>query len=160
MGKWTNNDGLTLYYGTDKAAVEPVGEFRFNGPVRCTEIRFASTNLPVVADNQKIISDKYSFPKGANIERVEITSWKTFVGSSSTLNVGTIDLDETSNAVTNSLVDAATIAELNAGGTNVAGWVGSYVDNVPLTTAKYLTWEVDTAAITDGEGIVRVYWTT
>ncbi len=160
MGTRTNNDGLTLYYGTDKAAVEEVGEYRYNGPVRCTEISFTHADLPAVASNSVIISDKYSLPIGAKIERVEITSSETFVGSSSTLNVGWIDLDGTSNADVDAFVVAATIAELNAGGTNVAGWVGTPVEGDPLTTAKYLTWEVDTAAITDGTGKVRIYWTT
>lgn len=157
---WTNSDGLTLYYGVDKARVEPVGEYRFNGPVRCTEIKFTHADLPAVASNSVIISDKYALPLGAKIERVEISSWEDFVGSGATLNVGYIDLDGASNIDVDAFVVEATITELNAGGTNVAGWVGVTVDAVPLVTAKYITWEVNTAAITDGSGVVRIYWTT
>lgn len=160
---WTNSDGLTLYYGTDKARVEPVGEFGDKGaPVRCTEIRFTYSDMPAVASNSVIISDKYSLPIGAKFSEVQIQTWTDMdsAGDAMTLNVGYVDLDGTSNADVDYFVVAATQTELNAGGTNTAGWIGAAADATPLTTAKYITWEVDTAAATAGAGVIRIFWTT
>lgn len=162
MGSWTNNDGLSLKYGTSKAVAEPVGEFLMEGPYRVTQIRFDYTDLPAVASNSVIITDKYSFPVGTKVAKVEIQSWTDLDSTSDdmTLNVGYVDLDGTSNADVDAFVVAATQAELIAGGTNVAGWVGTVVDGVPFTTAKYLTWEVDAHAASAGAGVINIYWTT
>jgi hypothetical protein len=158
MGKWLNPDGLELKYGLDKTKNGLVGEFHYDGPVNCIEIEFDSTRLPVVADNSVIIGDNYTLPKGAKIERVEIQNFVNFVGSGATLNIGWINTDRTNGIDVDSMVVAATIAELNAGGTNVTGWVGAEVGGAPITASKLLTWEVDTAAITDGRGVIRIYF--
>lgn len=160
---WTNNDGLTLYYGVDKARVEPVGEFADKGnPTRCTEIRYTYSDMPAVASNSVVISDKYSFPIGAKFSKVAIQTWVDMDSTSDdmTLNVGWVDLDGSSNADVDAFVVAATQTELNAGGENLSGWVGVAVDGSPLTTAKYLTWEVDAHAASAGEGVIRIFWTT
>lgn len=159
---WTNSDGLTLRYGTSAGVQEPVGEYRFNGPVRCTEIKFSYGDMPTVAQNSVIISDKYSFPVGAKFQSVEIQTWEDVDSTSDdiTLNVGWIDMDGVSNPDVDAFVVAATQTELNAGGTNVAGWVGVAVDGAPTTTAKYVTWEVDAHAMSAGKGAIRIYWTT
>lgn len=158
MGTWLNNDGLELKYGIDKTKADLVGEFRYDGPVRCLEIDLVAVRMPAVASNSVVIEDTNSLPKGAVIERIEIVKYTTFVGSGATLNIGLIDTDRSSNASANALVDAATIAELNAGGTNVAGWVGAGVNAAALTAPKLITWEVDTAAITQGDGELRIYY--
>lgn len=160
MGSWLNNDGLKLYYGTDKTTPNPLGEYRYDGPVRLVEIKFSYTDLPAVASNSVIIADNLTLPIGAIVERVEIFSSVDFdsAGDAMTLNVGWVDTDRTSNADVDAFVVAATQTELITGGTNVAGWVGAEVGGAALTTAKLLTWEVDTAAATAGEGAIRLYY--
>jgi hypothetical protein len=166
MGTWTNADGLHLVYGTEKAEVGVIGEHKFDGPRRLVEIRFDSARLldyfpGEVADDagELVISDKVALPVGAFIEAVEVvtsTAWDS-AGDALVLNVGTIDMDRSSNGNHDSLIDAATQAELITGGTNVAGWVGALVGTV-LTTAKLITWEVNGAESTAGEGVIRIYY--
>lgn len=152
-----NADGLEIKYGLDRTEVSAIGEFRGWGPVRVVEIEFDYTMLPAVADNSVIIGDNYTIPAGALIESVEIqnyTDWDS-AGDAMTLNVGWIDQDRTSNTDVDAFVVAATQTELNTGGTNVAGWVGTPV-GTETATAKLLTWEVDAAAATAGEGVIRI----
>lgn len=160
MGTWLNSDGLYLEFGTTKAEPTVVGEFRTDGPIRCLEVKFDYTQLPLVASNSVVIDDSAALPVGALIEGVEIQNSVDFNSGDNgeLLNVGTIDLDRTSNGTADSLVVAATQAELNAGGKNVAGWVGALVGGAPLATAKLLTWEVDASQPTAGAAVIRVYY--
>lgn len=159
MGTWYNNDGLELKYGLDKVKNGLTGEFRYDGPVNCIEIEFDYSRLPTVAQNSVLIGDNYTLPVGAKIERVEIQNFVNFVGSGATLNVGFINTDRTNGVDVDAFVVAATIAELNAGGTNIAGWIGeAQTVGAVFTAAKLLTWEVDTAAITEGSGVIRIYF--
>jgi hypothetical protein len=159
MGTWTNADGLYLKFGTDKAALGRVGEHKYDGPRRCVEVKFDWTMLPLVADNSVVISDKIALPVGATIEDVVIVAHTDFTsGGSATLDVGTIDMDRTSNADPDSLVAAATPAEMSAAPADGAAYPGALVYGAKLTTAKLLTWEVNTAAFTAGEGVIRVFY--
>lgn len=160
MGTWFNNDGLQLKFGTDKTKVNPIGEFRSPGSRRWIEIKFDYTMLPAVASNSVIISEDTLLPVGAVVESVEIftvTDWDS-AADAMTLNVGWLSTDHTTTTDVDAFVVAATQAELITGGTNVAGWVGAEVGGTPLTAAKLLTWEVDVAAATAGEGYIRIYY--
>lgn len=160
---WNDPDGLTRIYGADKAIPTTTGGFDgMAGPQKVVEINFDYTNLPAVAFNSVLVDtgQRFSLPIGAKVEKVEIRSSVDFDSTSDdmTLNVGTIDLDNSSNGVVDSLVVAATQTELNAGGENVAGWVGALVGGAALTTAKLLTWEVDAHAASAGQGVIRIYY--
>lgn len=52
---------------------------------------------------------------------------------------------------------AATQTELNAGGTNTAGWVGALVGTV-LSEAKLLSWDTAGADATAGKTVIRIQW--
>lgn len=159
---WNDPDGLTRIYGADKAIPTTTGEFDTCGPVKVIEINFDYTNLPAVGSNSVLVDtgQRFRLPSGARVEKVEIRSSSDFDSTSDdmTLNVGTIDLDGSSNAVVDSLVVAATQTELNAGGENVAGWVGAAVGGAALTSSKLLTWEVDAHAASAGTGVIRIYY--
>lgn len=157
---WTNDDGLTLKFGTEKTDPMKVGIHHQVGPLNCAEITVDYSELPAVADNSVIIDRQFVLPIGSIVEKVEIITSTAFdsAGDAMTLNIGWIDLDETSNTDVDAFVVAATQTELNDGGTSVAGWVGAEVLGSPTTTAKYLTWEVDAAAATAGEGVIRIYY--
>jgi len=156
---WTN-DGLKKKFGTEKTTVQPLGEFKSPGSRRWLEIKFAFGDLPTSAAGTTVISGLNALPVGCSVEAVEIyTSVDTASsGGTATFSVGTIDQDYTSNGVSNSLVDAATITEMNTGGTNIAGWVGTLINGTALTTAKLLTWTVGTQNFTAGKGVVRIYY--
>lgn len=160
MATWTNSDGLYIEYGPTKTQPALLGEYRLDGPQRLAELKFDYTRMPTVAQNSVVIERDLVLPEGAIIEKVEIFTAVDFdsSGDTMTLNLGTVDTDGTSNAVVDSLIVAATQTELNTGGTNVAGWVGTYVGGSPLTAPKLLTWEVDSQAATAGEASIRIYY--
>lgn len=167
MGIWNSPDGDTRLYGTDKAIVTVGGEFNVDTSKKFVELKFDSTRLledfpAEVADDagEVILSQRYALPIGALIEGVEIvtyTDWDS-AGDAFVFNLGTIDMDGTSNGDHDSLIDAATQTEMNTGGLNIAGWVGALVNATPLTTAKLLTWEVNGAESTAGESIIRIFY--
>lgn len=154
-----NADGLERKYGpADRTYL--IGEYRYDGPLHMVEIKFDYTDLPAVAENSVVIGDYYTLPKGSIVEKVEIFCDVDMdsAGDALTMNVGWIDTDRTSNADVDAFVVAATQTELNTGGSNVAGWVGAEVNGAKTTTAKLLTWEIDTAAATAGHGVIRLYY--
>jgi len=162
MTVWTNNDGLKVPFGSDQGVKAMVGEYRHDGPLHCAEIKFDYTDMPAVASNSVVIDklDRFALPKGSIVEKVEIFCDVDIDSTSDdlTLNVGWVDLDNTSNVDVDAFVVAATQTELNTGGTNVAGWVGAEVGGAATTTAKLLTWEVDNHAATAGSGVIRLYY--
>lgn len=155
---WLNNDGLELKFGPEKTELNVLGEYRYDGPKRVLEIKFTYADLPAVADNSVLIRDNLSLPIGAIVEEVEIFCNVDFAMGAGTLNVGWIDTDRTNGVDVDAFVVEATQAELIAGGSNVAGWVGAGVGAAALTAPKLLTWEVNTAAVTAGEGYIRLYY--
>ena len=154
---WVNDDGLERKFGTEQADRALIGEYHYDGPSHIVEITFDYTDLPAVASNSVVIDDDFTLPAGAFIESVEI--WcpvdMDSAGDALTMNVGYIDTDRTNNFDVDAFVVAATQAELITGGENVAGWVGAIVNDV-LPADKLLTWEVDVAAATAGEGVIRI----
>jgi hypothetical protein len=157
---WTNEDGLTIKFGieeTEKARVTEVSTA--GGMQRVVEIVVNSGDLPLVAENSVVIDDSYVIPVGAVITGIRIVKHETFVGVGATLNIGITDAFDGGTTLTDvdAVVVEATIAELNAGGENLAGWVGvTYTAATPLTEAVRLTWEVNTAEITAGEAMIYV----
>lgn len=156
---WVNDDGLNVKFGIEEGEKARVTEVSTAGGMsRVIEIVVDSDNLPAVAENSVAIDDSYVVPAGAVFESIRISKSVDFVGSGATLNVGVTDADAGSTITdVDALVVAATIAELNAGGEDVAGWVGTLItDATPLTEAAILTWEVDTAAITAGNASIYI----
>lgn len=157
-----NADGLNWKYGIEEGDPALVTEYRSNGPKRYVEVLLDAAFTPAVADNSVIIDQSYAIPKGAMIEHVEIQTTTDFTGSG-TLNVGITDQDGgTTIQDVDALVVAATIAEINTGGKDIAGWVGTRVNSAGTGTALeesvYLTWEVDTAALVAGKATIRVFY--
>lgn len=164
---WINSDGLPVLFGVEEAAERNIGEFGNIDGLRWVEIKLKFDDLPAVADGSVVLERTYKIPEGAVINSVEIgrptTDW---VGAGATLNIGSIDDDETSNADVDYFVQEATIDELNLGGKTRdgladPGWGGGghFSDPaVPFATAKKLTVEVNTAAITAGEATLYIFW--
>jgi hypothetical protein len=161
---WVNDDGLVVKFGIEEATKRNIGAHSQVGPVHWVEVYVDWSEMPVVADGSVILNDNFALPTGAIIEDVTIrVPAETFVSAGGgTFNLGFIDADDrTSNADVDYFIQEATVAELNAGGTNVAGWAGggyAAAPRVPLTQAKLLTWEVNTGAFTAGKTVVRIMW--
>lgn len=155
---WTNSDGLYVRFGTERAEKAKVAEYTTDGPKRFTELHVVSGDYPLIADGAVIQSQEVKLPAGAWVEAVEIVATTDVVSATGTVNVGIVDaVDGTSNPDVDYFVVAATAAELNTGGTNVAGWVGTGVD-AALARTSFITLEVDTDEVDSGEFVVRIYW--
>jgi len=161
MPVWRNNDGLTIRTGTDEAKNANLYEYRSNGPRRFLGIDLNWANLPQVAENSVAIDYKERSPKGALIESGVIAKPSVpyaSAGSAFLLNVGLADADNGTNILdVDALVVAATQTEVNAGGTDLAGWVGAAVGTV-VPEAAVVTWEVDGARPTAGTTEIRIFY--
>lgn len=157
MGTWTNKDGLTLKYGPDEVVKARVTEIAGGDGTRVIEIVVDSDTLPAFG-NSADVDDSYFIPAGVVFTGVEIVPNTTITSSgSATLTVGITDKDGGSNVTNaNAFVDAATVAELNAGGKDLSAWVGDGLFVAPLAEAAKLTWAVGTADFTGGSVTIRV----
>lgn len=166
MATWINADGLELKFGTDRAKLDPVGEHKFDGPRRLVEIQLNTTTAPTVADGLKVISEGVVLPRGAVVESVEIFAHVDVTSDNSNsalVDVGIMDLDRsTSDDAPQALVNAATLTEINTGGTNVVGWAGSTIGGAALTEPKLLTWSVaangGATRLTAGSAVIRIFY--
>jgi hypothetical protein len=161
MASRLNNDGLRIWYAAEEARDAVVFESTSDGQSRVTEIRVDHSWLPLVAQNDEVASYDYRLPAGAVISKVEILPLEDFnsADDGELLNVGITDADGgTTIFDTDALVVAATQTELNAGGENTAGWVGTRVNGTPLEEDVFITWEVDVSQPTAGAALIRVYW--
>jgi hypothetical protein len=155
MTNWLNNDGLYIKFGPSEADPTKGGSYKTLGDVRETEVRLVLKDL---TSSAAIIADTTVIPEGAFIEEVTLEVEVAAAGSSSTLSVGLIKTDRTTNISDTALVAAQTLATIDAAGNRVtligeSGTAGTKVATTladsGLVTAKY-----GTAAFTDG--IVRV----
>ena len=155
---WTNEDGLYVRFGTERAEQAKVAEYTTDGPKRFVEILVNLTTLPLDADGVVRVSEEFVFPIGALIEAVEVITDVAFDSSGDgwVLDLGFEDMDGTNDDV-DDLIDAMTQAEAITGGTNIAGWVGATVGTV-TTKLQRLIWEVTVADATAGSGAIRVYY--
>lgn len=155
---WINEDGLRVKFGLEEAEKARVTEVADNANSRVIEIVVSAAELPTVAENSVLIDDSYVIYEGAVFESVRIVKSVDFVGTGATLNIGLTDFDGgTAVQDVDALVTEATIAELNAGGEDVAGWVGVRLTAAtPVAKKSVLTWEVNTAAITAGNASIYV----
>ncbi len=156
---YTNKDKLRFKFGVEEAEDALVAETRSDGQSRVVEVKLNWGDLPLVADNSVVVDYSYVFPVGAVFDSVEFIPYVDMdsAGDALTLNVGLTDADGGSTITdVDALVVDATQTELNAGGINVAGWVGTRVAGAPLEEKALLTWEVNTAAATAGSGLLRV----
>ena len=157
MGTWINDDGLVVRFGIEEAVQRNIGAYQSHGPRRFVEVIAQAGELPLAADSSTILNDQFAIPEGAYIEDVEIVTTTTFVGADATFDLGVINQDRSTGGDPDGFVEAATLAELNAGGTNVAGWVGDLVGTT-LDAAKLLVWNVSTANLTAGAATIRIHW--
>lgn len=169
MGKVVNADGLVQLYHKTAAENAKVSAVRYDGQREVIEVDLGYAGLPAVADNQTIASEFVVIPAGVLIEEVELVVDTAFdsANDTATLNVGWVDAsDRSSNPDTDAFVKAATVTELTTPGIYRSTAVGgsSPLDaagiGVKTTTAKLITWEVDTQAFNAGVGKLRIYFST
>lgn len=160
MATWTNNDGLTIYYGKDEGKVGNGGEYESDGLYREVEIKLALTSLTNTAAvvSRVIIPDTYVLGKVEVIADTAATS-----GGSATLNVGFRRVVLGTAVDTTGAVAALPLANINVNGELNridAGttYAGALVGNVvSATDTTYITAHYGTAAFTAGVVRLRLF---
>lgn len=164
MGNWLNKDTLFLQFGTDKATVEPGGDYMSYGANRVIEVQIDLTKLTSTAAIQ---ANTLFFPAGSNlyIEKVELTVETASAGGTS-FSVGLIQKDRTtipggySTAFVNALINASTNAvgdliTLSTGSTSAGGLIGSFP---AAATGPYYITALAAGTYSTGSVKVRIYY--
>lgn len=152
---WTNDDGLYVKFGTEKATATKGGQYRDAAELIVVELEFEYSDLAATG-TEKVMADNVTIPNGAHIEKAElyvITAFST--GSSPTLTIGLIDQDR-STAIDADGIDATiAAAALTAGATISCD--GALV-NTTLTNTGLITMTEGTAAFTTGKARLRIHY--
>lgn len=156
-GSWLNPDGLYLEYGTTKAIPTTGGDFRSPGSSRTLEFNIDISTLGTSASILPI--DTTFFPAGVFIDSV-ILEAQTAVTGITSLSVGAIQLDRSTNIADNAFADAVVLADLDGQGETkvmygppAAGAAGTKVGTTFGAFPAYFTAKRAGSA---GTGIVKV----
>src|SRR5690554_211238 len=153
---WYNADGLPWSFGTDEGRHSVVAGYRTDGPDRVIEVVINEAEA-FNATDEYLISDKVCLPVGAMIKSVEVQPNNEAFASgtgAATLSIGVVDDDFASNNDIDALLNVASVAQMNAGGT--AAGDGALVGGAPLTKRQFLTLSVDTETLTAGSATVLI----
>ena len=153
MGKWTNNDGLTIRYGADEIKPATIGEEEMDGPHRMLELIFdvvkdGNGNKLVVGS--QLASETAKLGEGATVEVVDWYVDTAFAGGTGA-TFG-LDLTDESGTVLQALMPATTVTSLTAG----ASGTSSPAYTVPASTYGFFRVSAGTADVTAGKIRVRV----
>src|SRR5690606_13692375 len=123
---------------------------------RWIEIVVEAANLPATTVTE-VIDRTIRIRRGAVITGVSIgANQEDFAGGTS-IDIGTVDLDQTTSDDPDGIIAGATLADLN-GGERSTGTEGAQVNASPFTSIKLLTW-TPTGTFTDGVGVIHVFYT-
>lgn len=168
MGTWTNDDGLYIKYGPTEVTVVDGGEILAGqGDVHLLEFDLDYTTVDDSATaGATIVGDNVIIPKGAIVERIQIfteTAWDS-AGDAFVMNMGTVQLDRSTEIDFNGLLAAIPQADMNAAGEFQEVIVGHTYAGADIgvvgssTYAGLITVDYDTAAPTAGKSKFRVFY--
>lgn len=155
---WFNPDKLYLKYGPDKATSNKTGEYDYDGPTHYVE---TVIDLSTLTASPTIISDVYTFPKNARIEKVTVVTQTAATGAGAVLNVGLVQSADRTTAIdADGFVAALPLASMDAAGETTVLVVGSTYAGTSIGTTNatvgLITADYDTAAFTAGQVKVRI----
>lgn len=161
---WKNNDGLSVFFGTQEGTSDASGEYRTDGPRRMVEVVIDLDSLETQASGkQQIQSDTVTLPAGAIIEQVDVLVTEETAGTNANLDVGLVKLDRSTEIDFNGLLAAAdafnagtdlgTLTSYVVGTTEAGALIGT-----KLAYTGYITAAPETADWTAGVVKVRVYY--
>ena len=161
---WDNGDGLHLKFGTEEATVTAGGEIQPFGDQMV--ISFNLDHTDITSASATILMDNVVLPDNVQIQKIVLTVEEAFdsAGDALVLNMGTIDLDRTSNGSGTALINAEVQADIDAIGDIVtytlasagASGAGASVGTI-ITSPKLITVDYDTAAPTAGHAKVQIF---
>ena|ERR1700734_1835463 len=134
-GSWTNSDGLTVFFGTAKAAAETGGDYQMPGGNRLIEVDINLANLSTssaAATTPYVISNTVFFPEGQGtfVEKVELLNVNVTSTTAVALSLGLVQGDRTTVPTTGgatSFINAFSLtgSTISAQGNLVTFTVGS-----------------------------------
>lgn len=161
---WTNDDGLNVRFGLEKAEVGVGGELDFDGDQH--EMRFKITGSDVPATDAPVETvPEAGIPDGAKVISATLYVTAAFVGASATLDIGLFhdDGDGTYSTYDDNGIDAAVAtttliadAVIACDGAVVGGAVIAGTGNRPV----YLSTGYNTAAFTAGTADLVIRYRT
>ncbi len=156
MGTWMNSDGLYLKFGTTKATATTAGDYLSLGEDRTIELDIDISTLTTTAAIQ---ADTTFVPAGVFIDSVEVIA-TTGAATITSLSVGAIKQDRSTNIADNAFVDALVLASINGAGETTkltgpaaSGGAGTKVGTTFGSDAGYITAKI---AGSTGTGVVKV----
>lgn len=161
---WKNADGLAVRLGTLEGVSVKYGEYNVLGPQHVSEFKLEFGDMAAFGTTT-IHANEVFIPKGARIEKVQISVEKAFVGASATLTLGLIQEDRVTltglsatglvNAIAVASLVQGAVLDLVVGSTAVGALVGVLA---PQTVNGLLTSLAGTATFTAGIAKIRVHY--
>jgi hypothetical protein len=158
---WINADGLYQEFGTEKGAVGNGGEYRTVGPERMSEFHIDLQNLTAV--EEVLVSETDILPKNVRPIRVRtIVTEIPVTGDAANWNLGTVELDATTEIDFDGLVIAAD-GEVGAAVGTITDYTQASTDHGAdlgeLTTVpgRFVAW-ADTGTFSAGMLRVQVFY--
>lgn len=153
---YTNPDGLTIEFGTEKARTVPIGSPNQSGSKQQIQAWISWDALEAFG-TVTILDRKFqcAIPAGSIITTSNFVTTTAFTGAGATLDIGLIKADG-STAIDADGIDATiALTAIDTVGETVTN-DGALVAGVALTDDGYLTCTVGTANFTAGKGLLSV----
>lgn len=160
---WIDNTGLRQEYGLEQVIPQVAGEYRTNAGQRLIEIKLDLTTLTTTPGTMIPGTSSVNFPAGFNLDRIEVETITAATGSSSTLDLGTVRTDTTTEIDFNGFLAAAPLANMTPAGKTVTYNVGVTGAGALMGVSSgsnpgYLVANWNTAAFTAGVVMIRMYY--
>lgn len=160
---WMDNTGLYQKYGLEQTVTQIGGEYRTNTGQRMIEIKLDLTTLTTTAGTVIPGTDSINFPAGFVLDKIEVEAETAATGSSSTLNLGLVRTDRTTEIDFDGFLAAAPLANMDTTGETtvyskgVSG-SGALMGTTVGSNTGYLVANWGTAAFTAGVVIIRMFY--
>lgn len=130
MATWTNPDGLTIYYGSDEAALAVGGEYKTFGLERIEEFEISLASL---TETESVVG-RLIFPKGKVLSKVVVIT-DTVAATGAAIDIGVISR-ETSPSVNDpdGILAAFPAASMSTVGETTEFWEDT---SIPLASAAF-----------------------
>ena len=156
---YLDNSGLYIKIGTETATPLVGGEYRTYGELREIELVLNLTNATAIGAPY-IVSDNIFFPKGVVVQEVEWYCSTAGAGSSSTLDLGLMATDRSTEIDFNGLLAAVAVGTMTAGTKTVVvkggTGAGALIGGSATTAVGYICMKYNTAVFTGGQLRIRI----
>lgn len=153
---WTNNDGLHLKFGTERAVPGKGGHYKTYGALREIELRIDLTALTEV---EVVQSDSIFYGTGTRVQEIEVET-HTAATLGTAIDLGLVRMDRTTELDFNGFLATFPLASMDAAGEKslvILGGTGAgaYLGATSIAFPGYITCS-RTTATAFGAGVIYV----